>query len=101
MSVRKWRKGAFMRRGARWALLGSGASLVVVLAVVRPGSPVVAFAGDKNTIGNGTGNHSAVSIQSPTFNRGPLAVSNTNAGGRTSTRAAFCGRKYRCLIVQR
>jgi hypothetical protein len=50
--------------------------------------------------GNGSHNHNAFSINSPTTNRGLQIVSNANAGGRGSTRQAICKRQRTCGIHQ-
>lgn len=95
-----------MKRVAYGPLLGLGAVLAAALPVahsrpvVRLDSSTAVLAGHKNTIGNGSYNHNAVSINSPTRNKGPVATSNANAGGRTSTRAGFCKKKRHCLIIQ-
>jgi hypothetical protein len=55
---------------------------------------------DNNHNGNGTHNHNAFSIRSPTHNGGVQAISNANAGGRTSSRNALCNRTRLCRIHQ-
>ena len=57
-------------------------------------------AGDVNHNGNGTGNHNALSIRSPTRNSGFQAISNANAGGVNSSRNALCKRSRVCHIHQ-
>jgi hypothetical protein len=56
--------------------------------------------GDINHNGNGTGNHNALSIRSPTRNSGVQAISNANAGGTSSSRNAMCKRSRVCHIRQ-
>ncbi|MCW2946063.1 MAG: hypothetical protein JWR24_2780 [Actinoallomurus sp.] len=85
-----------------------GTRLLVLLAlgtclVATPpayGSPMMTVTGDKNHIGNGCCNRNAVSIRSPTTNKGPQAISNTNAGGVTSSRNAICKKTRYCHIRQ-
>jgi hypothetical protein len=60
-------------------------------------APSPAYA-DQN--GNGSHNHNAFSIHSPTRNTGLQVVSNANAGGITFTRNAFCKRLRSCRIHQ-
>jgi hypothetical protein len=95
-------------KGRRVTLLGLGVSLAfgaplhvsAEAAQIPQRSSMTTLVSDKNHIGNGTHNHNAVSIHSPTTNKGPQAVSNANAGGRTSTRNAFCKKKRYCKIIQ-
>jgi hypothetical protein len=56
---------------------------------------------DNNHNGNGTNNHNAFSIRSPTHNGGVQSISNANAGGRTSSRNALCKKTRFCHIHQR
>jgi|1186.fasta_scaffold236471_2 hypothetical protein len=56
--------------------------------------------GDINHNGNGTHNHNAFSIRSPTRNSGVQAISNANAGGISSSRNALCKRARVCHIKQ-
>ncbi len=56
--------------------------------------------GDQNHNGNGTGNHNAFSIRSPTRNSGVQSISNANAGGVTSSRNALCRWHRHCHIHQ-
>ena len=77
---------------------GTSGGLVVLLTL---GTCLVAAPrayGDHN--GNGSHNHNAFSINSPTSNRGLQIVSNANAGGRGSTRNAICKRQRFCGIHQ-
>lgn len=55
---------------------------------------------DINHNGNGTHNHNAFSIRSPTRNSGVQAISNANAGGISSSRNALCKRARFCHIKQ-
>jgi hypothetical protein len=55
---------------------------------------------DVNHNGNGTHNHNALSIRSPTRNSGVQAISNANAGGISSSRNALCKRARTCHIKQ-
>jgi hypothetical protein len=55
---------------------------------------------DINHNGNGTHNHNAFSIRSPTRNSGVQAISNANAGGISSSRNALCKRARVCHIKQ-
>jgi hypothetical protein len=95
-------------RGRRVTLLSLGISLTFAAplhagaeaAQIPQRSSMTTLVGDKNHIGNGTNNRNAVSIHSPTTNKGPQAVSNANAGGRTSTRNAICKKKHYCKIIQ-
>jgi hypothetical protein len=73
------------------------------LLVLTAGSCLVApaaYAGDTNHNGNGTNNHNAFSIRSPTRNHGVQAISNANAGGVSSSRNALCKRARFCHIHQ-
>jgi hypothetical protein len=101
-----------MRRnasGRRVTLLSLGISLILGAsshasaesAAIPDVSSMTTLADDDNHIGNGSHNHNAISIHSPTSNKGPQSVSNSNAGGRTSTRNAFCKRARYCKIIQR
>jgi hypothetical protein len=56
--------------------------------------------GDINHNGNGTHNHNALSIRSPTSNSGLQAISNANAGGVGSSRNALCKKSRFCHIHQ-
>jgi hypothetical protein len=95
-------------KGRCVTLLGLGISLALgaplhagAEAAQIPQRPsMTTLVGDKNHIGNGTHNHNALSIRSPTTNKGPQAVSNSNAGGKTITRNAFCKKKRFCKIIQ-
>ncbi|MCW2863790.1 MAG: hypothetical protein JWP48_5498 [Actinoallomurus sp.] len=74
-----------------------------LLLALTAGSCLVApaaSAGDINHNGNGTHNHNAFSIRSPTHNDGVQAISNANAGGATSSRNALCKRTRFCHIRQ-
>jgi hypothetical protein len=74
-----------------------------LLLVLTVGSCLVAppaYAGDINKNGNGTHNHNALSIRSPTHNDGVQAISNANAGGAGSSRNALCKRARFCHIRQ-
>lgn len=76
----------------------TGLLLLACLALSPQGR---AMAGDNNHNGNGTHNHNAFSIRSPTHNHGIQPVSNANAGGVTHTRNAFCKKVRFCRINQR
>jgi hypothetical protein len=82
---------------------GNG-GLVVLLALagcVAAAAPAAAVpAGDVNHNGNGTNNHNAFSIRSPTRNSGVQAISNANAGGISSSRNALCKHTRVCHIRQ-
>jgi hypothetical protein len=80
--------------------LGVSLDVGAEAASIPHATSMTALAHDKNRIGNGSYNHNAVSIHSPTTNRGPQAISNANAGGRTSSRNAFCKKKRYCKIIQ-
>lgn len=69
--------------------------LLAVGACLATWSPAYA---DHN--GNGSHNHNAFSIHSPTRNTGLQVTSNANAGGVTFTRNAFCKRQRSCHIHQ-
>jgi hypothetical protein len=56
--------------------------------------------GDINHNGNGSHNHNAFSIRSPTRNGGVQAISNANAGGAGSSRNALCKKQRVCHIRQ-
>jgi hypothetical protein len=56
--------------------------------------------GDHIRVGNGSGNHNALSIRSPTRNSGVQAISNSNAGGVSSSRNALCKKVRVCRIHQ-
>jgi hypothetical protein len=83
--------------GGLAVLLTLGACLLVSPAY---GAPAAVPAGDVNHNGNGSGNHNAFSIRSPTRNSGVQAISNANAGGISSSRNALCKRTRRCHIRQ-
>ncbi|GLY91774.1 hypothetical protein [Actinoallomurus iriomotensis] len=59
-----------------------------------------ALGGDVNHNGNGSYNHNAFSIRSPTRNSGFQAISNANAGGASSSRNALCKRVRFCHLHQ-
>ncbi len=84
-----------MRRTLCVLLLG----VLLVPAVSPPAG--AAPLGDVNHNGNGTHNHNALSIRSPTRNSGYQAISNANAGGVSSSRNASCRWRSRCVIHQR
>jgi hypothetical protein len=79
-------------------VIGKGGLLLLTagFCLVAP----AAYAGDINHNGNGTHNHNAFSIRSPTRNHGVQAISNANAGGVTSSRNALCKRPRFCHIHQ-
>lgn len=80
-------------------VIGKGGLLLALTAgscLVAP----AAYAGDINHNGNGTHNHNAFSIRSPTRNDGVQAISNANAGGVGSSRNALCKRTRFCHIRQ-
>lgn len=79
-----------IRNGGLLALLALGVCLAA--------SPH-AYA-DHNRVGNGSGNHNALSIRSPTTNHGMQIISNANAGGINSSRNAFCKKQHICKIHQ-
>lgn len=80
-----------------WA--GGLLALALTLGAGLAGSPQ-AYAGDHNRVGNGSGNRNAVSIHSPTRNSGVQAISNTNAGGVSTSRNGLCKRARFCRIHQ-
>jgi hypothetical protein len=83
-----------------------GTGGLVVLLVLGAGLAVSSPAdagvreGDINHNGNGTYNHNAFSIRSPTRNSGFQAISNANAGGVSSSRNAVCKHSRVCHIHQ-
>jgi hypothetical protein len=79
--------------------IGNGGLLVTVALGACLAVPPPAYA-DNNHNGNGAHNHNAFSIRSPTHNGGVQAISNANAGGRTSSRNALCNRTRLCRIHQ-
>jgi hypothetical protein len=84
-----------MRRTTNGGLL---VLLMSLLAVPQAyGSTVPA---DINHNGNGTHNHNAFSIRSPTRNSGVQAISNANAGGVSWSRNALCKKVRICHIRQ-
>lgn len=80
------------RNGGLVILFTLGACLAV--------RPAMALADDVNHNGNGTHNHNALSIRSPTHNSGVQAISNASAGGVTSSRNALCKKTLFCHIHQ-
>jgi hypothetical protein len=84
-----------MRRTTNGGLLVLLMSLLTVPQAY--GSTVPA---DNNHNGNGTNNHNAFSIRSPTRNSGVQAISNANAGGVSSSRNALCKKARICHIRQ-
>jgi hypothetical protein len=84
-----------MRRTTTGGLL----ILLMSLATVPPAYASTVPA-DINHNGNGTHNHNAFSIRSPTRNSGVQAISNANAGGISSSRNALCKRARVCHIKQ-
>jgi hypothetical protein len=79
---------------------GTTGGLVVLLTLgTCLVAPSWAYA-DHNRNGNGSGNHNAFSIRSPTRNEGWQAISNANAGGVSSSRNAFCKKVRFCRIHQ-
>jgi hypothetical protein len=83
--------------GGLVALLTLGAFLAAPSAY---GSSAMTITGDINNNGNGTHNHNALSIRSPTHNSGLQAISNANAGGVGSSRNALCKKSRFCHIHQ-
>ena len=79
--------------------IGNGGLLVALTLGTCLVVPPQAYA-DSNHNGNGTNNHNAFSIRSPTHNGGVQAISNANAGGRSSSRNALCKRTRLCHIHQ-
>lgn len=79
--------------------IGKGGLLVAMALGVFLALPPPSYA-DSNRNGNGTNNHNAFSIRSPTHNGGVQAISNANAGGRTSSRNALCKKTRFCHIHQ-
>jgi hypothetical protein len=75
-------------------MTGVAAAIAAFLAASLPSS----VHADHN--GNGSFNHNAFSINSPTTNRGRQIGSNANAGGINSTRNAFCKKVRLCRIHQ-
>ncbi|MDH2430747.1 hypothetical protein [Sphaerisporangium sp. TRM90804] len=55
--------------------------------------------GIRPRVGNGTGNHSVVSVRSPTTNHGYQHTSATTAGGATSIQNALCRHARVCNIT--
>lgn len=82
---------------------GTTGGLVLLLSVVSAGACVAvtspAYA-DHDHVGNGTGNRNALSIRSPTHNRGRQITSNANAGGVSSIRYALCRHQRICTVHQ-
>jgi hypothetical protein len=83
----------------RTALVALGVSLA--LGMPSCGAEAAVVADDINHNGNGTHNHNAFSIRSPTFNSGIAPGSNANAGGTTNTPRAKCKKVKHCIIRQR
>jgi hypothetical protein len=83
----------------RTVLLVLGVSLT--LGMPSGGAEAAVVAGDVNHNGNGTQNHNAFSIRSPTINSGVAPGSNANAGGITITPRAKCKKVKHCVIRQR
>lgn len=79
----------------------NGGLLVLFLSLVA-GAPAYGSTvpADVNHNGNGTHNHNAFSIRSPTRNGGVQSISNANAGGMTSSRNALCKRARLCHTRQ-
>lgn len=76
--------------------------VAVVLVCELPGRADAAVPFDHYGSGNGRHNHTDVSVNSPTINRGIQHVTNTNVDGNTVTQASFCkGMFRRCRINQR
>jgi hypothetical protein len=75
-----------------------GLLLALTLGTYLVASPP-AYA-DSNRNGNGTNNHNAFSIRSPTRNGGVQSISNANAGGLASSRNALCKKTHFCHIHQ-
>jgi hypothetical protein len=86
-----------MRRTTNGGLLILVLLLSLVTGAQAYGSTVPA---DINHNGNGTYNHNAFSIRSPTRNGGVQSISNANAGGVTSSRNALCKRARLCHTRQ-
>lgn len=84
-----------MRRTTTGGLL----ILLMSLATVPP-AYASTMPADINHNGNGTHNHNAFSIRSPTRNSGVQAISNANAGGISSSRNALCKKARVCHIKQ-
>ncbi|MFB9836493.1 hypothetical protein [Actinoallomurus acaciae] len=73
---------------------------ICLTAAPAYGATTAGLPGDTNHNGNGTYNHNAFSIRSPTRNSGLQAISNANAGGASSSRNALCRHVRFCRIHQ-
>jgi hypothetical protein len=78
----------------------TGGLLLLVSLAAMPRAYGSTVPADINHNGNGTHNHNAFSIRSPTRNSGVQAISNANAGGISSSRNALCKKSRVCHIKQ-